>query len=107
MGTKQGPRRAKGRPDSPLDAIRAAVAGLGCSEEMRSSYLAFGQEIFAAMTRPPVPDFEDKAKRVVMKWFERGLSGKLLWKLGSAIIHWRFGKAADSSQQTAESGGVK
>ena len=92
MATRQGKRRARGRPRNPLDAIRAAVAGLGCREEQRVSYLAFGQELFQAMTRPPVPDFEYKAKRVVAKWFRRGLSGKLLWELGSAIIQWRFGR---------------
>jgi hypothetical protein len=101
MATRRRKKPARGRPRNPLDAIRAAVAGLGCREEERDSYLAFGQELFQAMTRPPVPDFEEQAKRVVAKWFKRGLSGKLLWELGCAIIHSRFGKTADSSQPTA------
>jgi len=55
-----------------------------------AAYLSFARELALTIRKPPVPDFTRKAKRIVLKWFKRGLSGKLLYKLGCAVIAWRF-----------------
>ncbi|UCG43428.1 MAG: hypothetical protein JSU73_02075 [candidate division WOR-3 bacterium] len=99
MAKKTGKSQPSERPRNPRKAVAAMVQDLGCAEEQRDSYQAFAFELLRAMTRAPVPDFEDQAKRVVMKWFERGLSGKKMWLLGQMLIRWRFGKTANGSQQ--------
>jgi hypothetical protein len=33
-----------------------------------------------------VPDYSVRTKRVVQKWFERGLHGHILWLVGQAVI---------------------
>ena len=58
-----------------------------CSE--KPAYLAFAQEVARSVHRAPVPDFEPGTKRVVQKWFERGLHGHLLWLVGQAVIQER------------------
>jgi len=35
----------------------------------------------------PFPDFSMRTKRVVMKWFRRGLSGHLMWLIGDRILN--------------------
>jgi len=55
-----------------------------CSE--KPAYLAFAQEFARSVHRAPVPDFEAGTKRVVMKWFRRGLHGNLLWRIGDAVL---------------------
>ena len=32
------------------------------------------------------PDYSMETKRIVAKWFERGLSGHLMWLIGEAIL---------------------
>ena len=104
MARKTGRKQPSERPGNPHKAVQAMVRDLRCKEEQRDSYQAFAFELLRAMTRPPVPDFEYQAKQVVQKWFERGLSGRKMWQLGQRLIRWRFGKPANSSQPTADSG---
>jgi len=52
----------------------------------RQAYLAFARELMRSIHRDPVPDYEPGTKRVVQKWFERGLHGHLLWLVGQAVI---------------------
>ncbi len=33
-----------------------------------------------------MPDYSMRTKRVVMKWFARGLHGNILWRIGEAIL---------------------
>ena len=35
----------------------------------------------------PFPDFSMRTKRVVQKYFERGLRGNLLWLIGEAVLN--------------------
>ncbi|UCG42960.1 MAG: hypothetical protein JSU73_14065 [candidate division WOR-3 bacterium] len=69
MARKTGRRQPSERPRDPREAVAAMVQNLGCAEEQRGSYQAFAFELLRAMTRPPVPCFEEQAKRVVQKWF--------------------------------------
>jgi hypothetical protein len=42
------------------------------------------------LERPrPFPDFSMRTKRVVLKYFRRGLHGNLLWRIGEAILRGR------------------
>jgi hypothetical protein len=52
----------------------------------RPAYLSFAREVALSVHREPVPDYEPGTKRVVQKWFERGLHGRLLWLVGQAVI---------------------
>ncbi len=92
MGSRKGPSRPADRPDHPDDMLRRIVAELGCEEQQQDAYVAFGREFRRTLPRAPVPDFEDRTKRVVMKWWKRGLSGQKLWLIGSALVRQRFGR---------------
>ena len=55
----------------------------------KPAYLAFARELAQSVHHAPVPDYEIGTKRVVQKWFERGLHGHLLWLVGQAVIQER------------------
>jgi len=40
----------------------------------------------ATMRRRRFPDFSMRTKRIVAKWFRRGLHGRALWRIGEALI---------------------
>jgi len=40
----------------------------------------------ATTRNPPFPDYGPRTKRIVAKWFKRGLSGHLLWLIGEAVL---------------------
>jgi len=70
--------------------LRAIVDALVQDDSQKAAYLAFLLELMSTMHHAPAPDFEYRTKRVVQKWFERGLHGKLLWLLGRAAMLERF-----------------
>jgi len=53
------------------------------------------RELLVTLRRVPLPDFDRSTKGVVAKWFNRGLSGHVLWLVGSAILRDRFGRRED------------
>jgi hypothetical protein len=55
-------------------------------DEEPDLYCAFALELLAAVRRRPGPDFSPRAKQVVMKWFERGLSGRKLFEVGRTVL---------------------
>ncbi len=90
MSTKKHRHRPSERPDDPGDPIRRIVAGLDCDPCERDRYVTFAFELSRAITRAPVPEFEEWAKKVVMKWFLRGLSGYLMRQIGDQLIRLEF-----------------
>ena len=42
------------------------------------------------MRRQRFPDFTQRTKRVVAKWFSRGLSGHILWLIGDRMLDLMF-----------------
>jgi len=60
------------------------VSGLSPGQE--EAGLAFARELVVSMHRAPDPDFSRRTKRIVTKWFRRGLSGHALWRIGEALI---------------------
>jgi len=79
------------RDSSHEQFLREIVDVFVADESQKPAYLAFARELMSTVHRLPVPDFEPGTKRVVMKWFERGLHGRLLWLVGSAAIRGRLG----------------
>jgi hypothetical protein len=72
----------------------AIVDSLVTDSSQKAAYLAFAHELVAAERRQPqasshklqAPDFSRRTKRVVEKWFRRGLSGHLMWLIGEAVL---------------------
>ena len=71
------------------ESLRDLVAAV-VPEGERSAYLPFARELRATLHRPPVPDFSRSTKRVVMRWFKRGLSGRLMRLVGQRLIEHLF-----------------
>ncbi len=59
-------------------------------KKRKPEYISFARELALVIRKPPVPDFSRRAKGIVLKYFNRGLSGQLLWRVGCAVIGWRF-----------------
>jgi hypothetical protein len=76
--------------------LRAVVKESGVPEAMAGSYLAFAREFYRAVSRLNIGlplrlrqrEFPAPTRRVVERWFERGLSGKALWRVGSGVVNW-------------------
>jgi hypothetical protein len=60
----------------------------------KEAYLAFAHELAVVQrssfivhrSRPQVPDYSQRTKNVVAKWFRRGLSGHLMLVIGEVIL---------------------
>ena len=89
-------RRKKQEPEheSPHETrVVRAVEAAGVSDEERPFYLDFAQELDLSLRhgqqlKPQAPDFSTGTKRIVAKWFGRGLSGHKLWLVGEALLHY-------------------
>ncbi len=85
--------------------LREIVDGLVPGSLQKRAYLDFARELAQSLRgNPPAlqtgswklgpattrhrrfPDYSMRTKRVVAKWFRRGLSGRLLWLIGEALI---------------------
>jgi hypothetical protein len=80
----------------------AIVDSLVTGSSEKAAYVAFAQELMLAQRRSARPDnsgvrmqksecridgdMTDRMKRVVEKWFRRGLSGHLMWLVGRAVL---------------------
>ncbi|MCX6841249.1 MAG: hypothetical protein NTX53_03045 [candidate division WOR-3 bacterium] len=100
-------RRLPGNDHSADEALRRFVAASGLMPGQEEAGMAFSRELDASIrhgrlgTRSeipgrisvmsPPPDFSRRTKLVTMKWFRRGLSGRALWRIGQAVMEWRFG----------------
>ena len=70
--------------------LREIVDELVPDDSQKQAYLAFALELTRTIHRAQVPDFEPRTKRVVQKYFERGLHGHLLWLVGQAVTQERL-----------------
>jgi hypothetical protein len=95
---RPGPRR-----ENPQEArIRAVVDSLVSDDSASDVYVQFARELMLAQRRSQRPDNSERrmqkpgcgvagytpelVKRVVTKWFRRGLSGHLLWLIGEELM---------------------
>jgi hypothetical protein len=65
--------------------LREVVAAV-VPEEDCARYMPFARDLYATLHRPPLPDFTRRTKLAVQKWFERGLSGHLMWLIGQKLL---------------------
>lgn len=79
-------RRRNEHPDHAEARLRPVVEACVPAAEDRERYLAFTRELYISLLREPGPDFSRRTKRVVQKWFERGLHGNLMWRICACII---------------------
>ena len=88
-------RAHRGTPDGRADYVkarlRAIVESCGLPECEREAYLAFARAFHRSLRRPPKPDYSMCTKRVVQRFFGRGLRAKLLVAIGREIEVWLFG----------------
>jgi hypothetical protein len=75
----------------PRPSLEAIVRACGCDGEQLPAYLVFARELDRSFRHRPVPDFTERAKAVVAKYFSIGLSGRRLWLIGQALLRERFG----------------
>lgn len=73
--------------------LEELVRESGADEERFESYLAFARELDFCLRRERLrparlgafPDHSRQTKLLVMKWFRRGLSGRVLARIGRAL----------------------
>jgi len=93
MGRRKTPRPEHQGPHELR--LREIVNELVSDDSQKQAYLAFAHELAVAersssfVHRPSseVPDFTPRTKRIVQKWFRRGLSGHLMWLIGERILN--------------------
>jgi hypothetical protein len=99
MGRRKTPKPEHQGPHE--QRLREVVSELVQEESQKAAYLAFAHELMAARrrsARQDSPEFRyqkpecrmggytpEPVKRVVMKWFRRGLSGHLMRLIGDRI----------------------
>jgi hypothetical protein len=66
------------------ERLAGIVAEAGCPAETKPEYLAFAREFLLELRREVVGRRWEPS-RVAERWFRRGLSGRLLWQIGSAV----------------------
>jgi hypothetical protein len=98
-------RRKRPQPEhrSPHEQrLREIVDGLVMDNSEKEAYVAFGHELARSVRRGPKmgdspseqrvrlaavqSPFSEETKRIVQKWFGRGLSGHLMWLIGEAVL---------------------
>ena len=75
----------------PRPSFEAIVRACGCEGEQLPAYVAFARELDLSFRLIPVPDFTERTKAVVAKWYSFGLSGRRLWLIGQSLLRERFG----------------
>jgi hypothetical protein len=105
MGRRKTPSPEHRSPHE--QRLREVVSELVQEESQKAAYLAFARELAAAerlssfvhrstmrrlgtvpqsARRAVQSPFSQRTKRIVQKWFERGLSGHLMWLIGERIL---------------------
>jgi len=75
--------------------LQDIVLECGVPEPEKARYVEFARELLVTLRRVQLPDFNRSTKAVAAKWFNRGLSGHVLWLIGSEILRDRFGRRED------------
>jgi hypothetical protein len=89
-------KRRQPEHESPRDwRLKDIVLECGVAEAEVPRYVEFARELWVTLHRVPLADFDRSTKAVAAKWFSRGLSGHVLWLIGSAILRDRFGRRED------------
>ena len=78
----------------PRPSLEAIVRTCGCSGDQFPAYLAFAREFSRTMRKPAGLFLPMRQRRIIHKWFERGLSGHVLKRILDGLF------ASQQSQRT-------
>jgi hypothetical protein len=70
----------------PRPSLEAIVRACGCDGEQLPAYLAFAREFSRTMREPAGLFLPMRQRRIIQKWFERGLSGHMLKRALDALF---------------------
>jgi hypothetical protein len=70
--------------------LREIVVRAGVPASRIDGYTDFAIEFHAIIRRKLAPEYDAGIRSLVMKYFRRGFSGHLLWRVGSALMDWHF-----------------
>jgi len=70
----------------PRPSLEAIVRACGCDGEQLPAYLAFAREFSRTMREPAGLFLPMRQRRIIQKWFERGLSGHMLKRVLDALF---------------------
>jgi hypothetical protein len=70
----------------PRPSLEAIVRACGCDGEQLPAYLAFAREFSRTMREPAGLFLPMRQRRIIQKWFERGLSGHMLKRILDALF---------------------
>jgi hypothetical protein len=76
---------------SRTQRLAGIVDRAGVPVALQPRYVSYASELCRSMHRRPALDYERGTKVVVMRWFRRGLSGHLLWRVMAGVLDLRFG----------------
>ena len=80
-------RRRRHHPErQPRPSLEAIVRACGCSGDQLPAYLAFAREFSRTMRKPAGLFLSMRQRRIIRKWFERGLSGHVLKRILDALF---------------------
>lgn len=71
--------------DDGLSRLVRSVVARSQVAAMDRAYLNFCRELLLVQHRTPGPDYSARARAVVEKWFRRGLSGRIMADLATAL----------------------
>jgi hypothetical protein len=78
---KRRHRRRHHPERQPRPSLEAIVRTCGCSDDQLPAYLAFAREFSHTMRKPAGLFLPMHQRRIIQKWFERGLSGHVLKRI--------------------------
>jgi hypothetical protein len=91
---KRRHRRRHHPERQPRPSLEAIVRACGCDGEQLPAYLAFAREFSRNMRKPAGLFLPVRQRRIIQKWFERGLSGYVLKRILDRLF------ASQQSQKT-------
>ena len=83
---KRRHRRRHYSERQPRPSLEAIVRACGCDGEGLPAYLAFAREFSRTMRKPAGLFLPMRQRRIIQKWFERGLSGHMLKRILDALF---------------------
>jgi hypothetical protein len=77
--------KRRSMPDDYLPGVVRTALSHADSDCVARAYLAFARELVAVQRQTPVPDYSERAKAVVAKWFRRGLSARVMAEIAQLL----------------------
>jgi hypothetical protein len=81
----RGPGGCPGSGHGMRDQAEAVLAEVGVPPGQHDAYLSFALGLERMQRHEPAPGYGPMVRALVRRWFERGLSGHLLWLIGERV----------------------